>query len=471
MIKYIKYNKNHRTDKYITKSSGVYDNRSMLIFVEKDLYYLDPKTLFCSEYSDFCINMDDLYEDMKEEFLKHYFSFLDRLNRMNPIYFDLISDKKLLMSREIYDQDSKEIKGRKVYISDSYFKTTNLIEGLKGNTETKLRSLNNTESFKKIIKPINKSKNSNTKFYNKSIRNTESIDIYNKKTKKIDINIIKNSKMIKISQKDFSIDIFNDVRNNIKLITKKVRNLNIEKFFKIDSNKLPDKTNIDTKDLLNKNNKVYLNDHEEIIIISEKFMYSKIKDEFYIKGISKSFMVIFDKNYYMREPQNLFKTLIEIAKYQNHKELKDEYADFINIYTNILKNYKNIKDDIFKKYKSNDYLTLIENSKLFEIKLLDYTNQYFHLQKDTDFELNNKSCKYVCENLLRNTRPKYWIYNTISPIDNQNNMYLQNIRFDGDNPIIRYQNKSYILTSGFKSSSRAFRPTETIYDDFIKDFS
>ena len=94
LLKYIKYNKEHNQDEHISIGSTDRYSIPFILLSSQGIYYLDPKVLFYSEYKWSCLNVNDLYEDMKEEYLKLYFSQLDRLNRMNLVYLNLIYKSK-----------------------------------------------------------------------------------------------------------------------------------------------------------------------------------------------------------------------------------------------------------------------------------------------------------------------------------------------------------------------------------------
>lgn len=456
LLKYIKYNKEHNQDEHISIKSSDRYGLPIILLSSQDIYYIDPKILFYSEYKWSCTNINDLYEDMKEEYLRLYFSQLDRLSRMNLIYLNLIYKIEAVKYLYIYGKNNESTAIKGFYTFSDNFKIDTVI------SEGDMNELINQKSLKdhKKIKSIEKTKEFTIEKYKEKRYNTETIRIYNKNTKKVDINIIKEGKPIKINETEFSIDLFNRPENNIKAWTKKVKNINVERFSKLESDRFSDKRKINIKDLLNKDNQICFTEYNCPIIRSEKHLY--IKD--YNQGdLNKTFLIKIGNEDFYKDPEILFKDLILISDYENHEELKDEYLKFLKTYMYILKNLNKEKMNV--DYRLGLIISM-KDSKKEEIKLIKYPHSTFGFKRPSKFELNDKNCKYICENLIAYAKEKQSIYKQLGPLEYKEDLYLNNTRYHGANPIIRYNNKSYKFMNTYGDTYR-FKKVETIYDKFL----
>lgn len=439
LLKYIKYKKEHNRDEHISIKSSDRYYLPIILLSSQNIYYLDPKVLFYSEYKWSCLNVNDLYEDMKEEYLKLYFSQLDRLSRMNLVYLNLIYKIEAVKYLYTYGKNNESTSIKGFYTFSDNFKIGTVI------SEEDMNKLINQKSLKdhKKIKSIEKTK-----------------EFIIKTQKKIDINVIKEGKPVKINEAKFSIDLFNRPENNIKAWTKKVKNINVERFSKLENDRFSDKRKINIKDLLNKDNQLCFTEYNCPIIRSEKHLY--IKD--YNQGdLNKTFLIKIGNEDYYKDPEILFKDLILISNYENHEELKDEYLNFLKTYMYILKNLNEEKMNV-------DYrlglIVSMRNSKKEEIKLIKYPHSTFGFKRPSKFELNDKNCKYICENLIAYAKEKQNIYKQLGPLGYKEDLYLNNTRYHGANPIIRYNNKSYKFMNTY-TDTYGFKKVETIYDKFL----
>lgn len=456
LLKYIKYNKEHNQDEHISIGSTDRYSIPFILLSSQGIYYLDPKVLFYSEYKWSCLNVNDLYEDMKEEYLKIYFSQLDRLNRMNLVYLNLIYKIEAVKYLYTYGKNNKSTSIKGFYTFSDNFKISTVISEEDMNELINQKPSNNH----KKIKSIEKTKEFTIERYRRKRHNAETIKLYNKNTKKIDMNFIKDGKAVKISETKFSIELFNRPDNNIKAWTKKVKNIGIERFSKLDKGKFSDKREIDIKDLLNKDNQICFTEYNCPIIRSKNHLY--IKD--YNQGdLNKTFLIKIGNEGYYKDPEILFKDLILISDYENHKELKDEYLNFLKTYMYILKNLNKEKMNV--SYRLS-LIVSMEDSKKEEVKLIKYPHSTFGFKRPSKFELNDKNCRYICENLMSYAKEKQNIYKQLGPLEYKEDLYLNNTRYHGANPIIRYNNKSYKFMNAY-TDTYGFRKILTLYDEFF----
>lgn len=147
------------------------------------------------------------------------------------------------------------------------------------------------------------------------------------------------------------------------------------------------------------------------------------------------------------EPQTLFKSLIIGSGYENHKELKGEYIDFVKIYQNFI-------DEIIKNDNDTNLIYLnLKNKKIEKVSAYRYGHQILcdnitrilniddSIETTYEIKLNDYDMKYVIEKLI----PEYTNDRLIKPLHSNKKVHMyQNLKIDKNNKITRkYINAIY----------------------------
>ena len=467
-IKILSKNYIEKRFKILDNLKAYYENISLVLYKEGKFYYLDPNYLFYAilhkNYSLDIKNLKEFVKDIKPIFNKNYKKTINQFYE-KPIE-DLIFDTDMTFA---YKRD---------YLSSKLSKRLPIIS-LKDEIKKERLKVKKTQNTKKIINSLtNKQlKTKDTISFNVDGKE-DIIYIYDTKKKELNAYMVSQDKkrLIYCNNADYKALYKDLISNYIKLEKNREFSRNIVLYKKY-KGRFSDKINIKNYTEIKEELKNNINFISEDIIISDEILLLKGN-----KYGGFNYMMKIENDIYIIEPSTLFKALIKKSKYQNHKELKLEYADFVKKYQKLIDdNIKNIAENNRKYYIS--YLNLknkkITESEIITPKLLMYERLETYIEEclnindsreltTFDIELNDYDMEYVAEKLI----PEYAHSKNVEPLYSNKKMYMENnIKINKKGKItkdiidytFRHEHQSYELNSNSK-----LQKINTCYDDFLK---
>lgn len=442
ILKYYEYNKNKNiqdlSDNYIEYETVCYNpykdnyvNINLVMYKEEKFYFLDPEYLFYAslyrDLDDYLINIEDLTKALKPKFYENYEKTIKQFHNY-PID-DLIFNKHMFITHDGYCLS--QISLRLVLID------------IEAKLEAHKSRIDNIKKIKKIIKPL-----SNQKLKTKDleiIKNNDTLyQRYNIETGKLEILwFSKNNKLEVVQNKSLkeSFRFFDLIEEpiNIEKHNKAIEPIILYTKY---NGKFSDKINKKSSEELRNDPKNQIKFIENDIIIYDDFILKQDSNKDSIKPIIR-----IEDDIFVIEPQVLFKSLIISSKYENHKELKGEYIDFVKIYQNFI-------DETIKNGNDSSLIYLnSKNKKIEKVSTYRYGHQILcdnitrilninnSIETTYEIELNDYDMKYVIEKLI----PEYTNDRMIKPLYSNKKVHMyQKLKIDKNNKITRkYINAIY----------------------------
>ena len=464
ILKYYEYDKNRNmqdlNDNYIKYEvicynpyKDNYENISLVMYKDGKFYFLDPEYLFYAslyrDLHDYLINTEDLIRALKPKFYENYEKTIEQFHNC-PIE-DLIFNKYMVITHNGYCKSAMSLRLVLIDIEEKMKAQKDKIDSVK--------------KIKKIIKPL----------LNKELK-TRDLEIfkdietfyqkYNIETNKLEVLWFLNNKLESINNKRLKdyFRYFDLIEEPIK-IENNIRASDPIILYTKYNGKFSDKINKKSAEELRNDPKNQIKFIENDIIIYDDFILRQDDNKDNIGPIIR-----IENDIFVIEPQALFKSLIIGSHYKNHKELKEEYIDFVKIYQNFI-------DETIKNDNDSNLIFLnLKNKKIEKVSTYRYGHQILcgnitrnlninDLIKTTyKIELNNYDVKYVIEKLI----PEYTNDRMIKPLYSNKKVHLhQKLKIDENNKITReyinaiyrYNKKSYQLTTQME-----LKETMTPYD-------
>ena len=351
-LKYYEYDKDKNiqdlSDNYIEYETVCYNpckdnyaNISLVMYKEEKFYFLDPEYLFYAslyrDLDDYLINIEDLTKTLKPKFYENYEKTIRQF--YNYPIDDLIFNKHMLITHNGYC--ISQISLRLVLID------------IEAKLEAHKSRIDNIKKIKKIIKPL-----SSQKLKTKNLEMLKNNDIfyqrYNIETGKLEtLWLSKNNKLDIVQNKSLeeSFRFFDLIEEpiNIEKHNKAIEPIILYTKY---NGKFSDKINKKSSEELRNDSKNQIKFIENDINIYDDFILKQDSNKDSIKPIIRV-----EDDIFVIEPQVLFKSLIIGSGYENHKELKGEYTDFVKIYQNFI-------DETIKNDNDNNLIYLnLKNKK------------------------------------------------------------------------------------------------------------
>lgn len=442
ILKYYEYDKDKNiqdlSGNYIEYETACYDpyrnnyeNISLVIYKEEKFYFLDPEYLFYAslyrDLDDYLINIEDLTKALKPKFYENYEKTIRQF--CNYPIDDLIFNKYMLITHNGYCLS--QISLRLVLID------------IEAKLEAHKSRIDNIKKIKKIIKPL-----SSQKLKTKNLEMLKNNDIfyqrYNIETGKLEtLWLSKNNKLDTGQNKSLeeSFRFFDLIEEpiNIEKHNKAIEPIILYTKY---NGKFSDKINKKSSEELRNDPKNQIKFIENDIIIYDDFILMQDSNKDSIKPIIR-----IEDDIFVIEPQVLFKSLIISSKYENHKELKGEYIDFVKIYQNFI-------DETIKNGNDSSLIYLnLKNKKIEKVSTYRYGHQILcdnitqilninnSIETTYEIELNDYDMKYIIEKLI----PEYTNDRMIKPLYSNKKVHMyQKLKIDKNNKITRkYINAIY----------------------------